>query len=421
MNRFLITTILCLMVVQAKGQEVLDRVLAVVNDEIILESEVLQYAQSLALQQGLNPMRFVEDEAAKAEILEGLIDQKVMLFQADQDSIVVESREVKRELDTRLNMMIEEVGSEEELEKIYGMSVREIRRRFEKNIREGLMVERLRQSKIMSVKTTRSDVERFYKEHKKQLYDRPEMVELAHIMLQVKPSQAAEEATDSLINVIADRLESGENFEELAKEYSEDGSAKKGGKLGWAKRGDFVPEFEETAFSLKTGDLSQPFRSRFGYHIVRLNERQGEKINTSHILIKLSPTDDDEKRVSHLADSLYHLLRGGEDFGELAVQYSDDVETASSGGNLGLFQVENLAPIFSDKVKGMNPGAISKPFRSQMGYQILKLVAREKPRPLTLENDWEQISEMALNKKREQVYLEILEKLKEEMYIDIRK
>ncbi|MBL7191336.1 peptidylprolyl isomerase [bacterium] len=403
------------------SQEVLDRIIAVVDDQIILESEVLQYAQNMALQQGMNPMQLLENEQAKSEILNGLIDHKVMLYRAKQDTnIIVENREVKRELENRLKMMVEEVGSEEKLAEVFGMSVREMKREFEEDVRENLMIEKLRQSRLMSLKVNREEVEQFYKEHKKQFSDRPEIVEIAHILLEIAPSPSAEDSAVTLINDLYNRIKSGASFEELARNYSQDASSKKGGNLGWNKRGDFVPEFEETAFALTPGEVSPPIRSRFGYHLVKLNERQGEKINVSHILIRLTPTSADEKRVESLADSLYTLLQEGADFGKLAELYSDDEESKNEAGNLGRFQLDNMIPLYAEKVAKLESDGFTKPFKSQMGYQILKLIEREKPRPITLENDWERIYEMALNQKREIVYLDYVDKLKKDIYIEIR-
>ena len=120
------------------GQEMVDRILAIVDDDIIMESEILQYAQSIALQNRSDPAKYMQDPKIKSQILQELIDQKVMLTWAQEDTeIVVEDREVKRELDTRLENLVKQVGSEEELEKLYGKPMREIRRDFEQSIRGG--------------------------------------------------------------------------------------------------------------------------------------------------------------------------------------------------------------------------------------------------------------------------------------------
>jgi len=403
------------------GQETVDRIIAVVEENIILESEVLQYAQSLALQNRADPMKYIQDEEIRRQILKQLIDQQVLLASAKDDTtIIVEEREVKREMEHRLALMVEEAGSEADLEKMYGKPMREIKREFEKTIREGLMVDKLRQKKIMGVKVSRGEIEDFYRQNKDKLMSRPETVELSHILLKIEPSQASEEQAKALIDSLKWILDGGADFAEAAVKYSQDaGSAKRGGKLGWTKRGDFVPEFEEAAFALDTGQVSNPVKTRFGWHIVKLNERQGEKINTSHILIKLEPTKEDKQRALVLSDSLYGLLQGGAEFGELARRYSQDETTAADGGALGSFKLTELIPVFAEKIKDLAAGQYTAPFESPMGVQILQVVARQKPRELSLETDWERISQMALNYKQEKVYNEWVDSIKKEVYVRI--
>lgn len=405
----------------SRGQEIVDRIIAVVDDEIILESEVMQYAQSLALQNRVDPVKYLQNDEIKVQILQELIDQRVLLAMAEEDSIVVEDREVKHELESRIEMLVNEVGSEEELERLYGIPMRDIRREFENNIRESMMVERLRQRKLSGVKVSRYEVEDFFRAHKEQLADRPETVELAHILLKVEPAELAEERALALIDSIHEAILEGADFEMMAKKFSQDpGTAKRGGLLGWAKRGDFVPEFEQAAFELEINDISPPVRTQFGYHIIRLNERQGEKTNTSHILIRLEATDADKGRVMALADSLYMLLQGGADFGELAAEFSQDDQTANEGGKLGAFLLKDMTPVYAAKIKALEENEFAEPFESAMGIQILKALKRQKPRAFTLENDWEQISRMALNMKQEQVHSEWVNSLKKEVYIEVR-
>jgi peptidyl-prolyl cis-trans isomerase SurA len=407
----------------AMAQEPVDRVIAVVNENIILESEVLQYAQSLALQNREDPMKYIENDELKAQILDQLVDQQVLLAIAEGDTnIKLEEREVKRELEARIDMMLKEVGSEAELEKIYGMSIREIRRELEKIIHDGLLVEKLRQRKIANVKVSRDEIQEFYQQNREKLTTRPETVELAHILFKIEPEPEAEVHAKGLADSLYNALLAGADFKFLAEKYSQDpGTVKRGGALGFTKRGDLVPAYEETAFALNPGEISQPVRSKFGYHIIRLNERQGEKINTSHILIKLEPTSSDKARVLNLAKTVYDSLQAGADFAVIAKRFSQDSESAETGGDLGAFSIKELVPLFADKIRNLSEGDYTTPFESAMGVQILKLTKRMESRPITLENDWNQVSNIALNWKQEKVYSEWLNDLKEEVYIEIKK
>ena len=404
------------------GQETVDRIIVVVDDNIILESEVLQFAQSLAIQNRVDPLKYIQNEEIRAQILAQLIEQQVLLAKAKEDTnVFVEDREIKREMDSRLEMMIGEVGSEAELEKVYGKPMRDIKREFEKTIYEGIMVDKLRQSKIMGIKVSRAEIEEFYEENKDRISTNPETIGLSHILLNIEPSVDAESQAKALIDSLKQVVQNGSDFAELAEQFSQDpGSGKRGGKLGWTKRGDFVPAFEEAAFNLKAGQISDPVKTQFGYHIVLLNERQGEKINTSHILIKLEPTENDRLRVLALADSIYSLLQSGSDFGEMAKEFSQDKTTSPDGGALGTFTLSEMIPVFVEQIKDLEPGQYTAPFESVMGVQLLKVTDRQKPRELTLGEDWNRISQMAINFKQEKEYIDWVESIKKDVYIDIR-
>jgi len=423
MKQVLALICIAVMAMTVMGQETVDRIIVVVDDNIILESEVLQFAQSLAIQNRVDPIRYIQNEEIRSQILNQLIDQKVLLSKAKEDTnIFVEDREVKREMDNRLEMMMSEVGSEAELEKIYGKPLRDIKREFEKTIYEGLMVDKLRQSKIMGIRVSRAEIEEFYGKNADRMSSNPESVDLSHILLNIEPSTDAESGAKGLIDSLKQAVLSGSDFSELAQQFSQDpGSGKKGGKLGWTKRGDFVPAFEEAAFNLETGQVSETIETQFGYHIIKLNDRQGEKINTSHILIKLEPTENDRIRVLALADSIYSLLEAGSIYETLAQQFSQDETTAPEGGALGTFSPSEMIPIFADQIKDLEAGEYTRPFESVMGVQILKVTGRQKPRELSLEDDWNRISQMTLSQKQENVYVEWVESIKKEVYIDVRK
>jgi peptidyl-prolyl cis-trans isomerase SurA len=246
-------------------------------------------------------------------------------------------------------------------------------------------------------------------------------VDLAHILLKIKPSPDADARAKSLIDSLYQAISQGADFARTAELFSQDpGSAKRGGALGWAKRGDFVPEFESVAFNLEAGKFSEPIKSRFGYHLILLNDRQGEKINLSHILVKLTPSNDDRQRTLSLADSLFTLLLNGADFAQLAQQYSDDEESRAEGGHIGTFAVKDLIPLYAKAIEGLPPGTFTQPLKSDLGMQIVKVIDRTKERPLTLENDWEAIAQITLNQKKEKVYRQWVDELIKDVYVDIK-
>ena len=404
----------------AQEGDTVDRIIAVVNDEIILESEVLQYVQDIVLR---NRSQYTDPQqiaALRDQVLDELINQKILLAAAVADTnIIVEDRQVDQTLDERINQVQQELGGEEKLVEYYGKPIRQIRREFRKQVRDNLMVERLRQAKLANVVVTKREVEDFFERSKANLPTLPERIRLAHILISIEPTEEAQETAESEADSLFNLLLTGSDFEQLAIENSDDrASGAKGGLLGTTQRGDLVPEYEEVAFGLEEGEISSPVRSRFGYHIIRLNWRRGEKINTSHILVQLAPTDKDEQRAVQTAKDLRERIIAGEDFGTLAKEFSQDEETAREGGDLGWFDVPQMPDEFRLVTRDLATGETSDPFKSRVGVHIVKVIDREDSRLPDLQKDWDRISRFALMEKQDRIYKEWVEEKRKDVYIE---
>lgn len=400
---------------------VVDRVLVSVNDEIILESEVMQYVQDIVIRNRAQYSTDAQVMELRNQILQELINQKILLAIAEDDTnIVIEPRQVDQALDQRISDITRQVGSEEALEQYYGKPIRQIRRDFRTQVRQNMMIEQLRNQKLQSVSVSRSEVEDFYNRNKDQLPPLSERYRLSHILIEVQPDEASREHAKAKADSLFQLLITGADFEQLALENSDDrATGNKGGLLGTTQRGDLVPEYESVAFDLSEGEISEPIQSRFGFHIIRLNWRRGEKINTSHILISLRATDADAQRAQELAATIKQRSDNGEDFTELATKYSDDDESKDSGGDIGWFDRSALRPEYSRVVLELDSGAVSDPFRSQLGYQLLKLTDHEAARPMDLQLDWDRISRLAKLEKQEKVYNQWVESLRKDVYIEM--
>lgn len=407
----------------ARAQEVLDRIVAVVDDQIILQSELLQYAYSLAVQMGIDPRKQPDEFGElRSGALESLIAQKVLLTKAKEDSVTVEPRQVDQVLDERLKGMVEQLGSEEKVEEYFGQPLRKLRRTLRENIEEGLLVRNLQQSRFRTIKISRREVEDFYHAMKDSLPGIKAAVHLRHILLNIAPGEAAVAAARAKIDTLLKRVRSGEDFAKLARMYSEDpGSAAKGGELGFIQRGDFVKEFEETAFALQSGEISEVVRTQFGFHIIELIDRRGEKVNARHILIRVATSADDEKAAAALASRLRDdILAGKTSFEDAAKKYSTDQTTKEKGGDLGWFEADQLQVVaFREAAKTLQPGELSQPLKTQYGFHLVRLEERRDPRQFTLEEDWQQIHEMALNAKGEREFQTWVAVLKKQMYIRV--
>lgn len=406
------------------SQQVIDKIAAIVEDDIILASELTQYSLNLAFQLGIDPRKdpekFVELEK---RTLQNLINQKIMLVKAEEDSIQIDERQVDNVLEEQIQNMIQRVGSEAELEKQMGMSISKIKRKFRDDVRNNLKVERLKNTMFQKVTISRREVEEFYNSMKDSIPELKETVDISHILITVKPGEASSDEALNRIKEIKKRIEAGEDFAELCRQYSEDpGSKDRGGELGFIQRGDFVPEFEQAAFALKPGEFSDIVKTRFGYHIIQCIEKRGDKINVRHLLILLQPTKDDEKLAYEKALKIRKMLdEPGADFAEIAKKYSDDETSRDQGGHLGLFEVENLQEKeFRNTIESLEVGEISQPFKTRFGWHILKLNARHEARKLSLEKDWDRLRAEALTRKQYREFEKWLNEFKKDVYVEIK-
>lgn len=408
----------------AQNGEVLDRIIAVVDDQIILQSELVNLALTFAYQLNVDPQKEPEKfEEVRRNTLQNLINQKVLYTKAIQDTIEIEERQVDSVLEEQLQQLVNRLGSEEKVEELYGMSLREIRKEFRPEVRQRLMVEALQMKKMQGITVSRREVEEFYATMKDSLPKLPEQVKLRHILVQPKPSPGAEQRALARVDTIRSLLHSGADFAEVARQYSEDpGSAKRGGDMGFAKRGDFVPEFEEVAFSLKPGEISDIVKTEFGYHLIQVLERRGEKIHVRHILTRLQITPEDERRtVEQLLEVKKKIESGETTFEEAARQLSEDPNSAQNGGDLGWFKIDEFQlEAFRKAVEELEVGEISDPVKTQFGYHLILLEDRRPERALSLEEDWEQIEQWALDAKRRREFQAWLKDLKKDVYIEIK-
>jgi peptidyl-prolyl cis-trans isomerase SurA len=420
---FLSILLLVLACGRAPATEVIDRILAVVDEDIILESEVLQYLQfNLGGEVDLAALSDEQLADLKMRILEELIRQKVLLAKARADTVTIRDRDVDRELESRIKALEGQLGSEEKVSEYYGMSMAQIRREFRTLVREGMMIDELKRTYLGDIRVGRGDVEAFWKVYQDSIPPIEEAVKLSHILLRDEVSDASRQATMARADSVREMIRSGEvEFEAAARRLSDDpASAKKGGLLGTTNRGDLVPEFEEVAYNLEEGEISYPVETQFGIHIIRLNSRTGEKINTSHILFNITPGVADKESTMVRARALRAEILVGGDFAEAASRLSWDAKSAANGGELGWFKPEELPEDFRVPARNLTPGEISEPFRSQFGVHLLKVDDRQTARRVTLAEDYDRIEQMALTQRREREFNKWIDKLKAQTFIEIK-
>lgn len=410
-----------LLTVPASAQTVVDRIIAVVDKEIITESELQERISYVALQSRLDP----KSPELRAQVLDGMITDKLVLAQAILDSVSVTEEEVNRALDQQFQNFIRQTGSEARLEQMYGKSVSRLKREFRPEMRKQLLIQKVRQQREANLQVARREVEEFYEAYKDSLPKVPEEVELSHIFIVPKPDSALDEQTRKTLSAIRDSIVAGGDFADFARRYSQDPTASTGGDLGWAKRGVvFVHEFEEAAFALKEKEISPVVKTQFGYHLVQLLERRGESVHTRHILLRTEQGPASDSVTVRFLRELRDRARQGTSFAELARTYSEDDETKTIGGDLGLIAVEQLEPEFATVVTDLKPGDISQPhrvaLRSSYGYQIVLLKKRVPAHDVNLTTDFKRVEQMALYMKRNRMNAEWVEELKKTIYMERR-
>jgi len=404
----------------ATGQA-LDRIVAVVDNDIILESELNAQVQFFVFNNKVDP----NTPGLREKALESMINEKLIVAKAIEDSVVVSDEEVQQQLDAVIAQRIQQVGSESRLEELYGMPLSRIKREFREEMRNNLLAQRLQQQRFSSTHIGRRDVEEFFQMYKDSLGEIPEEVELAFIFIKPKFDDEAKAAARAKLQSLLDSIKAEVDFGELARRHSEDpGSAAQGGDLGFVRRGLFVKEFETAVFALKEGDLSGIVESEHGLHLIQLLERRGDAVRPRHILIRIQRTQASDDSTIVFLKRLRERALAGESFAELAKKYSEDPETAPIGGSLGTLELNQLDKNFYPIVAPLKEGEISEPAKltvgNSYGYCIVQVKKRTPAHPVSLEQDYHRIEAIALNFKRNKEYAAWLQDLRGKIYWESR-
>lgn len=417
--------LLLLMGHAARGQQVLDRIVAIVDDGVILESEIVQGAYLMAMQMQIdvnkNPKEFVN---LKRNTLTNLVTQKLLLIQAEKDTIKAEERQVEAYLQQQMQGIIQQLGSEQKVEEYFGSSLSKIRRNYREEIEKNLRATQVRKLKLDNIKIGRREAEEFFKVHKDSIGKIQETVDLSHILITPKAGEAAKNVAREKINGILQRVQKGDDFAELAKEFSQDpGSGSAGGDLGFMARGELERPFEEAAFALQPGQISDVVETRYGFHVIKMEERRGEKIRVRHILITPKATREDEVAAADSIKSVAKQLKAGVPFEDLVRLFSEDASTNQLKGHLGTFEIDQLkerAKEFVYAIKDIKEGNYSEPVRTQYGFHILRVNRREPARELSMEKDFERIQRMALEFKKQKTFESWVTEIKENVFVEIK-
>lgn len=419
-------TILCLSTESsAQVRETVDRIVAVVGREVITASELANQIQMIAFQTRRQPKSEEEILEFQREVLDQMISDKLFLLEAKKDTTIsVRPEEVEQMLDEQIARIAEDYGSIEAfVAKLgeEGMNLRELRKRYRGDMENQLLRQRYIQRKLYAVSVSRREVEQFYQKYKDSIPAQSEAVKVAHILIAIAASQLVEDSIKALATDLRARILAGADFATLAVQYGSLGSGTNGGDLGLVAQDDVVPEFSRAAFALSVGEMSGVIRTEFGYHVIRNEGREGDRLRLRHILLAVTPSGEDSAAAYWLADSLKREAEAGKDFGEIAKAFSSDNQTRAQGGELGWFALTQLPPELAEPLTNWKtPGEIKGPVASRSGLHILKLLDYEPQKELSLAEDFDRLKELARQEKSSRMVDMWIGEIKRKTYVEYR-
>ncbi|MBL7811899.1 MAG: peptidylprolyl isomerase [Bacteroidetes bacterium] len=434
MKRFFIAfTAVALSCISLQGQvQHVDGILAVVGDKIVLRSDFeTEKAQFMR-----EPIAG-DSSQLYCLILRRLITKRLLLNQAELDSLPLAEDRIDAEIDNRLRYFQRQAGSQAELERYLGKTISEYREEIRPKMKEQLLTQEMETKVTSNIKISPQEVKQFYENiPKDSLPLIPTEVEVAQLIIEPPVSQEAKDFAKSQLQELKARIQRGESFEKLARAYSMDpGSKDNGGLLPEFGRGEMVPEFERMAFKMKPDSLSEVFESSFGYHLMKLVKRKGERVIARHILIRAENTSADYAVVMARMDSIFYLLN------EKQITWCDAVKKygsteLSNRGYCGFLNDENtglqrivfdaLPSEIKQVVDKLKPGEFSeaKLTLTQDGRQVYRMVYLKSmiaPHEANLIQDYSRIQLEAEADKKQQALDTWVEKNRKQTYIRINR
>ncbi len=425
--------------VQSQGLQPADQIVALVNNHVILKSDVdadvvnyLRQAQSYG-----NPVQFTE--GLWYQFLDASIENFILVEKARVDSLTIPTERVNRQMDQRIDQLVQRAGSEQALEQIFGKSILQIKDEFREDFTEQMLTEMVRQNKFSSINITRPEVLEFFESiPKDSLPTIPEQVALSQIVILPPPKDDARESARLFAETLRDSaLNHGKTIEELARKHSDGPSGPRGGLLPMMALGDLVSEYSAAASAMQPGQISSVVETEFGFHVIQLIKRVGDQIETRHILISVDASElDDDFAINRLTEIRDSLITDPElSFSAFAQRVSEDPNTKISGGKIldpqtgeRLIPLNRLDPgLYRIALLMDEEGAISEPrpfnpndANSGKAYRIVRLDRQIPEHIANFEQDFERLKAIALQQKQFQEYTDWIEELKTDFYIEYR-
>ncbi len=424
--------LLCFLGLQMQAQNnIIDEIIWIVGDESILKSEVEEH-RIRAQYEGV-----VVEGDPYCTIPEQLAIQKLYLHQAQIDSIEVSESTVMNQVEMRLNYFISQIGSREKVEEYFGKNVLALREDLRNTIRDQMIIQEMQQQLVENIKSTPADVRRFYNTlSEDSIPTVPAQVELQIISFEPAVPKEEIDAVKDRLREFSERVNSGTTeFSTLARLYSEDiETAKRGGELGFLGKGQLVPEFANVAFNLSDPKrVSRVVESEFGFHIIQLIEKRGDRLNCRHILLRPKVSLDDKQKAIEKLDSIANQIRNEKMTFEQGVMYfSTDKNSAMNAGLMlnqytgtSKFEYQELPQEVAKVVYEMNVSEISKPFvmidptSNKEVVAVVKVKSKVETHKANLLDDYQMLKGYYENMQKDQFLRKWIAKKQKETYISI--
>ena len=412
-RRILFLLLLVSMLHPGTGEaQLLDQIVAVVDKEIILRSEIMAQIAMATMREGQRPTDFSRERVREmfGTVLENMIQEKLLLAKAREESLFVDQEMIEQAVRARVKELKAEHGETEFVRTLRenGVDERDIREQIRQEFRREFLRRQMYNRLVERVDVSELEVNAYRDRHREGL---PPLLSISHILIRPEPLADRDTLAMEKARELLRRIHRGADFGELAHQFSDDpGSARDGGSLGTFERGQMVPEFEEAAFSLRPGEISEPVRTAFGYHLIKAEEVFEDRVRARHILIAMQASALDQAAAEKKVLELKTRIEAGEDFATLARELSDHEETALIGGRIpGLYSVEEPPPLFAGAIQDMKLGELSDPVRTDHGWHLLRL-----------NDDREALKEALKQERLQTLFEEVLAETRERLYVDIR-
>jgi peptidyl-prolyl cis-trans isomerase SurA len=418
MKRYFI--LLMLLAALAWGQaEVVDRIIARVGSDIILLSDLTKQISQM------KSANMYGEDMTELEVLNQMIESKLIIQKARELNYTVDENKVKSAVESRIRKIKTQFATEEEYQrelKKMKLTNSDLMKYLQDMLTEQELTKEFFKNQIaVKVKVSDKEQRAFYEAHKDTLAVKPVTWEIGMILRQTEASDATDKAQLKAIKAIQERLKSGESFSSLAKAESQCPSAEKGGDLGFFTKGMMVKPFEDAAFALKVGEVSDIVRTEYGYHLIRLEEQRNDEIRVSHILRLVQPSKADSLAARQLMEDIRPQFLQGTPFDTLAVRWSMDKATAAEGGNIGEYSETDFPELFAPVLRSLQVGSISEVLENE-GLLYLFTKSKEMPgRLMSFDEISAQIKDVITRQKQMLVYQDWIDQLKKENFVEILK